>query len=135
MGQSEIARIREDIAASYMAAHWGLFGLAYGTSQHRFISARTERIEEGHRALQEIVGDSAVNLVAKTLADVPTKPTRYYLKQVLLHELGDTEETAILLDDIQAAWETMDLLIERFGQEDTQKILTAPSSLETVVSS
>jgi hypothetical protein len=125
---SEVARIRESIAVSYMAAQWGLSGLASGTSRHRFITARMERMEEGHKELQTLVGDQAIILVAETLNSLPEKPTRYHIEEVLRHELGNTEDTALLLDSLKYAWETLDLLIERFGGEDAHKILTASSS-------
>jgi hypothetical protein len=129
MGESEVARIRESIAASYMAAQWGLTGLSYGTAQHRFISARMEQMQEGHKELQTIVGDKAIEIVAETLADLPQEPTRHYIKQVLRHELGNTEETEHLIDYVQELWETWDMLIERFGTKDAQKIINAPSHL------
>jgi hypothetical protein len=134
-GHSEIARLRENIAASYMAAQWGLSGLASGTSKHRFITARMERMQEGHKELQTLMGDEAIAVVAETLVGLPTQPTRYYVLQVLRHELGNTEETEHLLDCIREAWETMDILIERFGGETAQKILTASSSLDAIVPS
>jgi hypothetical protein len=125
---SEVARIRETIAASYMAAQWGLTGLAYGTPRHRFISARMERIEAGRQALQTLVGDKALVLVAETLANLPEQPTRYHIQNVLRHELGNTEDTAHLLDYLLDAWETLDLLIQKCGKEDAYKIITASSS-------
>jgi hypothetical protein len=134
MGESEVARIRESIAASYMAAQWGLKGLAYGTARHDFITARMEQMEQGRKELHTLIGDKAIALVSETLADLPEKPTRYYIKQVLQHELGDTEETNHILDYVQELWETTDMLVERFGIEDAQKIINAPSSENSVLS-
>jgi hypothetical protein len=125
---SEIARIRETIAASYMAAQWGLSGLAYGTSQHSFITARMEQMEEGYKALEAIVGDQAIAIIAETITNLPEKPTRHHIEGVLQHELGNTEETAHLFDHLKDAWETLDLLIMRFGMEGAQKLINASSS-------
>ncbi|SRR5579884_687043 len=129
MEGSEVARIREDIALSYLSAQWGLTGLASGTCQHRFITARMERVQNSHTELQKYVGDQAIQMVAETLEELPKHPTRHYLQQILKRELGETEETNHLLDYLTDAWETMDLLVERFGREDATKLITAPSHL------
>ncbi len=42
MGNSEIARIRQQIADEYQAAHLGLYGLAVGTCRHQFITTRMD---------------------------------------------------------------------------------------------
>jgi hypothetical protein len=125
---SEVASIRESIEVSYMAAQWGLTGLASGTSRHRFITARMERMEEGRQELQTLIGDKAAVMVAEILDNVPEKPTRYDMEKVLLHELGNTEETAHLLDYLKEAWETLDQLIERFGMGSAHKIMLVSSS-------
>jgi hypothetical protein len=136
MAVSEVAFIRESIEVAYMAAQWGLTGLALGTSQHRFITARMERIEEGRQELQTLIGEQAIGMVAETLQNVPEKPTRYDIEKVLWHELGNTEKTAHLLDYLKEAWETLDLLTERFGIEDARKMIIVSSSflLETAES-
>ena len=132
---SEVARIRETIANEYLAAKWGLEGLAYGTARHPFISARMERIEEGHRQLQTLVGDQAIVLIAETLEHLPEKPTRYHLQRVLRHALGPSEETEHLLDSIQDAWKTLDLLTERLGRENALKIITTTPGITEVIPS
>ncbi len=132
---SEVADIRDLIAREYLAAKWGLVGLAYGTARHAFITARVEQVGARHQQLQELVGDQATPLIAETLEHLPDHPTRYYLQRVLEHELGNTEETAHLLDHILEAWETLDRLSERFGQEIALKILTTPAYLKEVVPS
>jgi hypothetical protein len=54
--QSEVARLRQQITAEYEAAKQGLFGLALGTVQHRFISQRLENIQQCHESLVILVG-------------------------------------------------------------------------------
>ena len=67
---SEVARIRAQIAAEYVAAKRGLSGLACGTSQHRFISRHMERMKEFHGQLENLVGDQAMAMIVDTLADL-----------------------------------------------------------------
>jgi hypothetical protein len=69
--QSEVARLLEQISAEYEAAQRGLSGLAYGASKHDFITARMENMGHLHNQLQEIVGESAIALVAETLNNLP----------------------------------------------------------------
>ena len=127
MTVSEIVQLREQIAAEYMAAQWGLNGLAHGTSRHDFISARMEKMGEGHQHLTVLVGEQqAAELVAETLVSLPEKPERHAILDVLTHLRGKTEETAHLTDYIQDMWETVDILKKEFGEEDTQKIINAP---------
>lgn len=128
MGESEVARIMQDIETAYMAARWGLTGLAYGTAQHRFITARMERIEQGREKLQELVGEQATAIVAETLSPLPEYPTREHLQAVLRSELGESEDTEHLLDYLEDSWETFDLLVERFGRDTAEKIITAASA-------
>ena len=40
MTESEVARLRQRIADEYLAAKYGLTGLASGVSKHEFITAR-----------------------------------------------------------------------------------------------
>jgi hypothetical protein len=44
----------------------------------------------------------------------------------LRHELGDSQETEILIDWLLDMWETMDLLVQRFG-ERAHKIIHVPA--------
>jgi hypothetical protein len=69
--RSEVARLLAQISAEYEAAQRGLTGLAYGTSQHEFITARMENMGQLHSELQSIVGDSAIALVADALNSLP----------------------------------------------------------------
>ena len=64
---SEVARLLSQISAEYEAAQRGLSGLAYGTSQHAFITARMENMGQLHSQLQSIVGDAAIAMIADTL--------------------------------------------------------------------
>ena len=64
---SEVAKILSQISAEYEAAQRGLTGLAYGTSQHEFITARMENMGQLHTELQSIVGDAAIALIADAL--------------------------------------------------------------------
>ena len=123
---SDVAHIREEIALLYMSAQLGLTGLAHGTPKHSFITARMERIEEGRQELETVVGEKATAMVAETLSCISEKPTRNDIEKVIKYELGDTEETALLLDYVRDMWETVELLIEKFGSADAHKILNAP---------
>ena len=67
---SEVARLLSKITSEYEAAQRGLSGLAYGTSQHEFISARMESMGQLHSELQTIVGDSAMALIVDALDSV-----------------------------------------------------------------
>ncbi len=126
--RSEVARMKQQVAAEYLSARLGLSGLAYGTSRHRFITSRMERMGETLETLSQVVGskEEAMHIIAETLQEVPDKATRHDILTVLLHELGDSEATQHLLDYIKELWETVDLLIERFGPEAAHKIIDAP---------
>ena len=65
--RSEVARLLAQISAEYEAAQRGLSGLAYGTSQHEFITARMEHLGQLHNQLQSIVGEAATGLVIDIL--------------------------------------------------------------------
>lgn len=65
--RSEVARLLSQISEEYDAAQRGLSGLAYGTSQHEFITARMEHMGQIHNQLQTIVGDSAIAMIAEQL--------------------------------------------------------------------
>jgi hypothetical protein len=56
--QSEVARIRQQIAAEQESAQRALTSPAYGTTQHRFITRRMERQGKLHDRLRELVGDN-----------------------------------------------------------------------------
>lgn len=54
--QSEVARIKAQIAAEQESAQRALTSFAYGVSKHEFITRRMERMEALHEALKAIVG-------------------------------------------------------------------------------
>ncbi len=64
---SEVASLLSRITAEYEAAQRGLSGIAYGTAQHEFISARMESMGRLHSELQTIVGDTAMALIVDAL--------------------------------------------------------------------
>jgi hypothetical protein len=65
--RSEVARLLKQIAEEYEAAQRGLTGLAFGTSQHEFITARMENMGQLHGQLQSLVGDIAIAMIAEEL--------------------------------------------------------------------
>jgi hypothetical protein len=66
--RSEVTRLLLQISAEYEAAQRGLSGLAYGTSQHEFITARMEIMGRIHTQLQVLVGDNAIAMIAEQLS-------------------------------------------------------------------
>jgi hypothetical protein len=68
--RSEVARLLKQIAEEYEAAQRGLSGLAYGTSQHEFITARMEHMGQLHGQLQSLVGDVAISMIAEELNNI-----------------------------------------------------------------
>lgn len=72
---SEVARLLAQIGMEYEAAQRGLTGLASGTSNHQFITARMERISDLHTSLQVLVGESATALLAEHLQTLPDVPS------------------------------------------------------------
>ncbi len=52
--RSEVAKLLSQISAEYEAAQRGLTGLAHGTSQHEFITARMEHMGQLHGQLQGV---------------------------------------------------------------------------------
>lgn len=54
---SEVARLRQQIALEYEAAQRGLSGLAQGTAQHEWITARLEQMSRHHDELKRLVGE------------------------------------------------------------------------------
>ncbi|MEO6888766.1 MAG: hypothetical protein ABI456_06200 [Ktedonobacteraceae bacterium] len=64
-GMSEVAQLRKQIEAEYIAAQRGLEGLAV-TARHQFITARMENMDRYHRQLIELVGEEqAIQMVAR----------------------------------------------------------------------
>jgi hypothetical protein len=69
--KSEVARILEQISLEYEAAYRSMHAYAAGAAKHQFITARMENMGNLHSKLQEIVGDSAIEMVAETLNKLP----------------------------------------------------------------
>jgi len=58
----------QQITLEYEAAKRGMSGLAYGTAQHAFITARMENMGIIQDELQQLIGeDKAIKLVAQAL--------------------------------------------------------------------
>ncbi len=68
--RSEVARLLAQISEEYEAAQRGLTGLAFGTAQHEFITARMENMGQLHSQLQTIVGDAAIAMIAEELNNI-----------------------------------------------------------------
>lgn len=66
--RSEVAQLLSQITDEYEAALRGLSGIAYGTSQHDFITAKMENMDQLHQQLQTLVGDNAISLIADRLS-------------------------------------------------------------------
>lgn len=66
--KSEVARILEQISLEYEAAQRIMHDFAAGAAKHQFISARMENMGHLHSELREIVGDSAIEMVAETIS-------------------------------------------------------------------
>jgi hypothetical protein len=59
----------QQIALEYEAAQRGMSGLAYGTSQHQFMTARTENICHLQKQLLELVEpQEAIRLILESEA-------------------------------------------------------------------
>ncbi len=54
MGNSEVARLLQQIDMEYEAAQRGLEGMAI-TARHDFITARMENIAQHHRSLAQLI--------------------------------------------------------------------------------
>ena len=122
--RSEVAALREQIATEYMAAKLGLQGLSAGTSRHAFMTAKLERVALLHEELQNLVGDEAMAIVTEVSESLSDTPTR----SDILAVLNDHEERELLCSHLQEAWKALDILKERFGDEQAYKIVLAPSS-------
>jgi hypothetical protein len=64
---SEVARLLASFCAEYEAAEWGLSGLAFGSSRHKFITTKMENMWKVHEELQDLVGDMAMEMIAEKL--------------------------------------------------------------------
>jgi len=68
---SEVAHLLARFCAEYEAAQRGLSGLAFGTSQHKFITAKMENMWKVHAELHSLVGDTAMAMIAEQLNQLP----------------------------------------------------------------
>lgn len=57
MSKSEIADLRAQLELEHTASVWALTGLASGTAQHTFITARFRNMDACHKRLSELVGE------------------------------------------------------------------------------
>jgi hypothetical protein len=71
---SEVAYLRQQIEAEYTAGQQALSGLAYGISQHQFITQRLENMERCRKELVGLVGqEEASKIFVETLDRVQQK--------------------------------------------------------------
>jgi hypothetical protein len=61
------------------------------------------------------------------------RPTRFEMMNELRRILGPSEETEHVIDWVQDAWQTYDVLIERVGRECAYQIINAMDLFPTVV--
>ena len=69
MNESEIARLRAQLEREHEASVWALTGLASGTAQHAFITARFRRMDVYHKQLSELVGEEQATDVLREIFD------------------------------------------------------------------
>src|SRR5436853_964380 len=115
-----------------MAAKLGLEGLNYGTSRHSFITTRMENMGVLHEQLQDLVGDKAIPLIAETIEALPDIPTRSDVLAVFRRELANPEEVELLCNALQEAWQAVDLLQERLGDEQALVDLSSVAAFASV---
>nr|BBH95996.1 hypothetical protein KTA_41950 [Thermogemmatispora argillosa] len=71
MSGSEIARLRRQLEAEYLAGRWALYGLASGWAKHEYIQRRLRNMEEYQSRLAELVGvERAAAIVCEIIDDV-----------------------------------------------------------------
>lgn len=136
VNHSEVAQIRQRIANEALTATLGLCGLAVGTARHAFINARTENMGKDLDELTQVLGsrDEALD-IAITAMSSAEHPTRHDVGSTLRRELPNTEENAQLLVRLEDAWETLDMLIERFGSGVAHTIIDASTTINEVLPS
>ncbi len=61
--KSEVARLMQQIKQEYEAGQRGLYGLAQGTANHRFITRRMEAMGACHQELTKLVGPHEATLL------------------------------------------------------------------------
>jgi hypothetical protein len=65
--QSEVARLKAQIAAEQESAQRAMNSSAYGTCQHRFITARMENMGRLHDQLEVLVGSEANRVLVEAM--------------------------------------------------------------------
>jgi hypothetical protein len=71
MSGSEIARLRRQLEAEYLAGRWALYGLACGWAKHEYIQRRLRNMEEYQSKLAQLVGpERAAAIVCEVIDDV-----------------------------------------------------------------
>ncbi len=127
MSESEVARIRQQIAEEYQAAQAGLTGLASGVSRHQFITARMERLGQSFEQLSELVGSrqEAMKEVVEALEETPEQVDRRAILDQVRQQEDEGEQTELLIQQIKAMWATVDRLRERYGWERARAMIEA----------
>jgi hypothetical protein len=65
---SEVARLRQRIAAEYEAAHRVMYEFADGAARHRFITARMENVGRCQEELSRYLGEQqAIEILTKII--------------------------------------------------------------------
>ncbi len=65
---SEVARLRQRIAAEYEAAHRAMYEFADGVARHRFITARMENVGRCQEELSRYLGEQqAIEILTKII--------------------------------------------------------------------
>lgn len=66
--KSEVARLLKQFDDEYQAAQNGLSGLAYGVSQHAFITAKMEAMEKTRQQMNDLLGeDETTKLIVESM--------------------------------------------------------------------
>jgi tRNA U34 5-carboxymethylaminomethyl modifying GTPase MnmE/TrmE len=65
---SEVAQLRQRIAAEYEAAHRAMYEFADGVARHRFITARMENVDRCQEELSRCIGEQqAIEILTKII--------------------------------------------------------------------
>lgn len=98
MNGSEIAQLRQRLEFEYQAGRWALHGLASGLAQHRFITARFQRMEQCHKRLTELVGEEqATDFLCEVFNGTEAKEQEASLEDDVPQRIGDIRNTTASL--------------------------------------
>lgn len=64
MPESEVAQLKQQIEAEYVAALRGLSGLSEGSARHQFMTQKTEKLWNQFQALVQEVGEAKARRIA-----------------------------------------------------------------------